>query len=125
MAILDVLIGFKNRIINPIADLFKFLKISPNVLTWTGFFINILGAYLIIEGRFPLAGTIIFFAGMFDMLDGAVARAMNKLTKSGGFLEKLRIDGQSIYLGNLSPISSIWTRSKMKRNAPCMIMPIP
>ena len=52
--------------------------INPNVLTVIGFAINVLAAYLFAYGYFRWAGATVFLAGLFDMLDGRVARLSNR-----------------------------------------------
>jgi len=64
-------------------------KIIPNILTFTGLGINFIGAYLYFEGYMRIAGIVILFAGLFDILDGAVARARNLATKIGAFTDSV------------------------------------
>ncbi|SPD76256.1 CDP-alcohol phosphatidyltransferase [uncultured Desulfobacterium sp.] len=71
--------------------------ITPNSLTVTGLIINGIGAYLYYLGLLKTAGVIILFAGMLDMLDGAVARAGNSQSKSGGFVDSV-VDRYSDFL---------------------------
>lgn len=63
--------------------------ISPNVLTVIGFAINLVGAYLFAYGYFRWAGVTVFLAGLFDMLDGRVARLTNRVTPFGGFFDSV------------------------------------
>ena len=63
--------------------------ITPNMLTFTGLAINGLAAYLYYKGFFIIGGIVILFAGLFDMLDGAVARAGNTVSKIGGFFDSV------------------------------------
>ena len=62
-------------------------KISPNALTFIGLVINIVAAFFFghanatNSGRmFFYAGLVIFGAGLFDMVDGRVARRNNQVT---------------------------------------------
>ena len=64
-------------------------RISPNTLTLIGLVINIVAAILFghanasNSGRmFFYAGVVIFCAGLFDMVDGRVARRNNQVTSS-------------------------------------------
>ncbi|MFC1920609.1 CDP-alcohol phosphatidyltransferase family protein [Chloroflexota bacterium] len=61
--------------------------ISPDAITWFGFIVNLGAAALIITGHLFAAGFVVLFAGFFDMLDGAVARSTNRITKFGGILD--------------------------------------
>jgi CDP-diacylglycerol--glycerol-3-phosphate 3-phosphatidyltransferase len=63
--------------------------ISPNVLTVIGFAINLVAAYLFAYGYFRWAAGAVFLAGLFDMLDGRVARLTNRVTPFGGFFDSV------------------------------------
>lgn len=73
------------------------MGITPNMLTFIGLFINVLSAYLYYKGFFIFGGIVILFAGLFDMLDGAVARAGNNVSEIGGFFDSV-IDRYSDFL---------------------------
>ncbi|HZT38347.1 MAG TPA: CDP-alcohol phosphatidyltransferase family protein [Bryobacteraceae bacterium] len=64
-------------------------KIHPNVLTFIGLVINIGAAVLLASGRFRTAGAVIIAAGLFDMVDGRVARETNQVTRFGGFFDSV------------------------------------
>lgn len=64
-------------------------KINPNVLTFLGLVINIVAACFLAFGHFVIAGFVIIFAGLFDMVDGRVARATNQVTRFGGFFDSV------------------------------------
>lgn len=64
-------------------------KIHPNVLTALGLVINIFAAWYLARGEFRFAGYIIIGAGLFDMVDGRVARATNQVTRFGGFFDSV------------------------------------
>ena len=49
-------------------------RIHPNVLTFLGLVINIVAAYMLAVGQFRWGGAVIIGAGLFDMVDGRVAR---------------------------------------------------
>ena len=61
--------------------------ITPNTVTWIGFFITLIAAFVIASGSLFTGGLIFLFASFFDMLDGAVARVTGKVTKFGGILD--------------------------------------
>lgn len=63
--------------------------INPNFLTFIGFAINFLAAYLFAYGYFRWAGVTIIFAGLFDMTDGRVARLSKRVTAFGGFYDSV------------------------------------
>jgi CDP-diacylglycerol--glycerol-3-phosphate 3-phosphatidyltransferase len=64
-------------------------RINPNVLTFFGLLVNIAAASFLAVGRFRTAGLVIIFAGLFDMVDGRVARATNQVTRFGGFFDSV------------------------------------
>ena len=78
-----------NKIIRLIVRGLALSKINPNVLTFFGLVINIVAATFLAVGRFRTAGLIIIFAGLFDMVDGRVARATNQVTRFGGFFDSV------------------------------------
>lgn len=71
--------------------------ITPSSLTVTGLIINGVAAYIYYWGFLKPAGALILFAGLFDMLDGAVARAGNNESKTGGFVDSV-VDRYSDFL---------------------------
>jgi CDP-diacylglycerol--glycerol-3-phosphate 3-phosphatidyltransferase len=64
-------------------------RIHPNVLTAIGLVINIVAAWLLAIGQFRWAGAVIIGAGLFDMVDGRVARETNRVTRFGGFFDSV------------------------------------
>ena len=78
-----------NKIIRMIVRGLALSKINPNVLTFLGLVINIVAATFLAIGNFRWAGAIIIFAGLFDMVDGRVARATNQVTRFGGFFDSV------------------------------------
>jgi len=64
-------------------------KIHPNVLTFLGLVINIVAAYLLAVGQQRWAGVVIIGAGLFDLVDGRVARETNRVTRFGGFFDSV------------------------------------
>jgi CDP-diacylglycerol--glycerol-3-phosphate 3-phosphatidyltransferase len=78
-----------NAIIRLIVKGLALSRISPNALTFIGLLINIYGAVLLAQGRFFAAGLVIIGAGIFDMVDGRVARETNRVTRFGGFFDSV------------------------------------
>ena len=66
-----------------------FARSHPNVLTFLGLVINIGAAALLAVGQFRWAGAVIIGAGLFDMVDGRVARETNRVTRFGGFFDSV------------------------------------
>jgi CDP-diacylglycerol--glycerol-3-phosphate 3-phosphatidyltransferase len=85
-------------------------RISPNVLTFLGLVINIIAAVLFgyanaqnYSRMFLYAGLVIIGAGIFDMVDGRVARATNQVTTFGGFFDSVidRYSDVALFFGLL------------------------
>jgi CDP-diacylglycerol--glycerol-3-phosphate 3-phosphatidyltransferase len=84
-------------------------KIHPNVLTFMGLVINIWAAWLFSRGRFVAAGVVVIGAGLFDMVDGRVARETNRVTRFGGFFDSVldRYSDLALFMGLLVYYASI------------------
>jgi CDP-diacylglycerol---glycerol-3-phosphate 3-phosphatidyltransferase len=78
-----------NKIIRLIVRGLALSKINPNILTFLGLVINMVAAGFLAFGHFRTAGFVIIFAGLFDMVDGRVARATNQVTRFGGFFDSV------------------------------------
>jgi len=77
--------------------------ISPTGLTIAGFIFNLGVAYVLAQGQFQLGGVLVLIAGLFDTLDGAVARATGRVTRFGGFIDSTldRLSEGAVYFGLL------------------------
>src|ERR1700688_3089290 len=98
-----------NKVIRLIVHGLALSKIHPNVLTFLGLLINIGAAWLLASGQFRWAGVGIIGAGLFDMLDGRVARATNQVTRFGGFFDSVldRYSDLALLMGLLVFYASI------------------
>jgi len=85
-------------------------KISPNALTFIGLLINIVAAVFFGYARadnyvrmFLYAGLVIIGAGVFDMVDGRVARQTNQVSVFGAFFDSVmdRYSDVAIFFGLL------------------------
>ncbi len=74
-------------ITQPVVKLLAKTPLTPNILTWLGFGITVVAAVLVATGNLFAAGFVVLFAGLFDMLDGALARTTNRVTRFGGVLD--------------------------------------
>ncbi len=77
------------RVLDAIVRGFAASGVNPNFLTFIGFGINLLAAYLFAYGYFRWAGLTIILAGLFDMTDGRVARLEGRVTPFGGFYDSV------------------------------------
>jgi CDP-diacylglycerol---glycerol-3-phosphate 3-phosphatidyltransferase len=71
----------------PIVTVLEKTHITPNVVTCIGLLITIVAAVLVALKHPFAAGFVVLFAGLFDMLDGALARRTKRVTKFGGVLD--------------------------------------
>jgi len=85
-------------------------RINPNVLTFMGLVVNTWAAILFGRANadsqqrlFFYAGLVIIFSGFFDLVDGQVARATNRVTRFGAFFDSVvdRYSDASQFLGLL------------------------
>lgn len=94
-----------------IVDGLALTRISPNALTFIGLVINIIAACFFgfasadndQAAMFRYAGWVIIGAGIFDMVDGRVARATNQVTDFGGFFDSVidRYSDVALFFGLL------------------------
>lgn len=81
----SVLGHFLDRPLFPIA---KRIRINPNLITISGFAITLTAAF-VIPRNLRFGGLLILAGGLFDALDGIVARTNGRTTKFGAFLDSL------------------------------------
>lgn len=86
-----------------IARLISRTGVSPNILTLSGFLATLGVSYVLALGHERVAGLLIIPVGLFDTLDGALARAMDKATPFGAFFDSTldRFAEIALYLGLL------------------------
>jgi CDP-diacylglycerol--glycerol-3-phosphate 3-phosphatidyltransferase len=77
------------RIVHWIVVLLSNLRINPNVLTLIGLGVNIFAMVLFAKGLFFWAGLVVLLAGIFDIVDGEVARHTKRDTKFGAFFDSV------------------------------------
>jgi len=77
------------RVVNSIVNLLASLNVHPNILTLVGMVINIYAMVLLAKGIFLWGALVIVFAGIFDMVDGEVARRTQRVTKFGAFFDSV------------------------------------
>jgi CDP-diacylglycerol--glycerol-3-phosphate 3-phosphatidyltransferase len=82
---------------------FRDSPITPNMLTLFGLVITGVGALLVAMGLLLVGGVVLAFAGLFDIFDGALARAAGKVYRYGAFLDSTvdRYSEGVVYLGIL------------------------
>lgn len=88
-------------ILRRIISVLIFFNVRPNHLTFFGFIISMGVAYYFAMGQFRLAGVVLIVAGLFDMVDGMVARKLGQETPFGAFFDSImdRYSDLIMYLG--------------------------
>lgn len=71
------------------AKVLRLSSLSPNMLTLLGVIANLAAAFLIAYGKWRWAGFLVLIGGMFDVLDGAVARIKGKTSSFGAFFDSV------------------------------------
>ena len=95
---------FRTRIrelARPIALGFGRLGLTPNALTVIGFAIAVVAAVAAGAQAWPAAGILVLVGGVFDLFDGALARATNTASPLGAFMDSVFDRGGEaiVYLG--------------------------
>lgn len=100
---------FFGSIIDAIVRALALSKVHPNVLTFVGLLINVWAAFLFGRGKFLIGGFVLIGAGLFDMVDGRVARETNQVTRFGGFFDSVldRYSDLGVLIGLLVYYASI------------------
>ena len=85
----------------PVVRILAKTRMSPNDLTWLGFGLTLGAVALIIFGHLFAAGFVVLAASFFDMLDGALARGTNQVTRFGSVLDSTldRMSEAGLFLG--------------------------
>ena len=74
---------------NVLAYPFIKLKVSPNVISVLGLILAIIGAYFVTQQNWLLALIFFILAPTMDLIDGTVARALNKRSNWGNYFETM------------------------------------
>ena len=92
----------------PVIRLLARTPVTPNALTWFGFALAVVAAVLIANGYLIIAGVVVLFGGYFDMLDGALARRTNRVSRFGSVLDSTldRVSEGVLLLGVLALFSA-------------------
>jgi CDP-diacylglycerol---glycerol-3-phosphate 3-phosphatidyltransferase len=89
------------QLIRPLARVLSAIRIRPDALTVAGWILSLGAATLFALGYMKTAGAMMLFAGLFDALDGAVARESNRMSSYGAFLDSTldRLSESAIFVG--------------------------
>jgi CDP-diacylglycerol---glycerol-3-phosphate 3-phosphatidyltransferase len=92
---------FFRQLIRPLARVLSAIRVRPDSLTVAGWVLSVCAATLFALGYTKTAGAVMLFAGLFDALDGAVARESNRMSSFGAFLDSTldRLSESAIFVG--------------------------
>jgi CDP-diacylglycerol---glycerol-3-phosphate 3-phosphatidyltransferase len=91
------------QITGPIVGVLSKSGITPNALTFINLILSVAAGYVIAQGYFLLGGALILASGLFDLLDGALARVTQQATRFGAVLDSVvdRISEAAVLCGLL------------------------
>jgi CDP-diacylglycerol--glycerol-3-phosphate 3-phosphatidyltransferase len=75
--------------LNALAGFFNRIGLHPNTMTIMGLAGTLSGAVLLGLGHMTIGGIVILISGIFDALDGAMARLRNEPTRFGAFVDSV------------------------------------
>jgi len=92
------------RIAEPLKTALVKSRLKPNTLTWIALAISIIAAGTIATNHLIIGGFLVLLSGLFDILDGALARLTNQATRFGALLDSTfdRISDAILLLGLLA-----------------------
>lgn len=85
------------------------IGVTPNMATLIGLILNTITAVILATGALRLGGAMLLFAGLFDMVDGALARVRNQKTTFGAFFDSTldRYSEGIVFLGIILYVNSL------------------
>jgi CDP-diacylglycerol--glycerol-3-phosphate 3-phosphatidyltransferase len=89
------------QLLHPLVRLLSALRVRPDTLTILGWTLSVTAAVLFGLGYARIAGLVMLLGGLFDALDGAVARESNRMSAFGAFLDSTldRLSEAAIFVG--------------------------
>jgi CDP-diacylglycerol--glycerol-3-phosphate 3-phosphatidyltransferase len=89
------------RLTEPVVLLLARTPATPNMLTWCGFLLNVAAGAVVALGQPLVAGLLVLVAGLFDILDGALARRTNQVSRFGAILDSSldRVSEAAVLIG--------------------------
>jgi CDP-diacylglycerol---glycerol-3-phosphate 3-phosphatidyltransferase len=88
-------------VLRPLVRWLSVMRVRPDTLTVIGWTLALCSAVLFGLGYARIAGVVMLLGGLFDALDGAVARESNRMSSFGAFLDSTldRLSESAIFVG--------------------------
>jgi CDP-diacylglycerol---glycerol-3-phosphate 3-phosphatidyltransferase len=88
-------------ILRPLVRWLSIMRVRPDTLTVIGWTLALGSAVLFGVGYPRIAGAVMLLGGLFDALDGAVARESNSMSSFGAFLDSTldRLSESAVFVG--------------------------
>lgn len=89
------------QLLRPLVRLLSAMRVRPDTLTTLGWTLAVVSAVLFGLGYVRVAGVVMLVSGLFDALDGAVARESNRMSRFGAFLDSTmdRLSESAVFVG--------------------------
>jgi CDP-diacylglycerol--glycerol-3-phosphate 3-phosphatidyltransferase len=86
-----------------LANFIRWTGVSPNLVTFVGLCFTTVAAAFVVQEQFLVAGIFLLIGGLFDALDGALARVAGRVSRYGAFLDSTldRYSEGIVFLGLL------------------------
>jgi CDP-diacylglycerol--glycerol-3-phosphate 3-phosphatidyltransferase len=75
------------KITGPLVPFLSKTGLTPDILSWVGLITSAIAAAMVALNHLLIGGVLVLVAGLFDILDGALARFTNRTTKFGALLD--------------------------------------
>lgn len=88
-------------VLRPLVRALSTMRVRPDTLTVIGWTLALGAAVLFGAGHPRIAGAVMLLGGLFDALDGAVARESDRMTSFGAFLDSTldRLSESAVFVG--------------------------
>ncbi len=88
----------------PVVTILGKSRLKPNTVTWLALAINVVAAGAIATNHLLISGFLVLLSGVFDLIDGALARFTNQATSFGALLDSTfdRMSDAVLFLGLLA-----------------------
>lgn len=92
------------KLIRPLMDVLVRGRVHPNLITTLGFLVTVGAGVAFFNGRLGWGGFLVLLGGLFDILDGYVARATGLASVFGSFYDSTldRVSEIVVFLGLFS-----------------------